>query len=315
MSRKFGYCCINLSLSEGVGKKNKVTTNRSMVKRTFLERGIEYASELALQNVQDLKKIIQWNSENNILMYRMSSDMFPWVSEYEIPNLPDFNEISKILKECGDLAMSTNQRITFHPSPYSVLASLRDDVVEKSFKELRQHAEIMDLMGLPQNHYYPINIHVNTTQPSKEEAAARFCENFLQLNESTRKRLVVEIDDKRSQYTSVDLKSMVYDVIGVPITFDYLHNLCNPPDGLTESESLKICLDTWPSGITPLTHFSESRALFEDSSAKELAHSDWIHQKIETYGFDFDIELEVKMKDKALLDYHHNIEQILCLES
>lgn len=286
-----------------------------MVKRTFLERGIEYASELALQNVQDLKKIIQWNSENNILMYRMSSDMFPWVSEYEIPNLPDFNEISKILKECGDLAMSTNQRITFHPSPYSVLASLRDDVVEKSFKELRQHAEIMDLMGLPQNHYYPINIHVNTTQPSKEEAAARFCENFLQLNESTRKRLVVEIDDKRSQYTSVDLKSMVYDVIGVPITFDYLHNLCNPPDGLTESESLKICLDTWPSGITPLTHFSESRALFEDSSAKELAHSDWIHQKIETYGFDFDIELEVKMKDKALLDYHHNIEQILCLES
>ena len=315
MSRKFGYCCINLSLSEGVGKKNKVTTNRSMVKRTFLERGIEYASELALQNVQDLKKIIQWNSENNILMYRMSSDMFPWVSEYEIPNLPDFNEISKILKECGDLSMSTNQRITFHPSPYSVLASLRDDVVEKSFKELRQHAEIMDIMGLPQNHYYPINIHVNTTQPSKEEAAARFCENFLQLNESTRKRLVVEIDDKRSQYTSVDLKSMVYDVIGVPITFDYLHNLCNPPDGLTESESLRICLDTWPSGITPLTHFSESRALFEDSSAKELAHSDWIHQKIETYGFDFDIELEVKMKDKALLDYHHNIEQILCLES
>jgi UV DNA damage endonuclease len=315
MSRKFGYCCINLSLSEGVGKKNKVTTNRSMVKRTFLERGIEYASELSLQNVQDLKKIIQWNSENNILMYRMSSDMFPWVSEYEIPNLPDFKEISKILKECGDLAMSTNQRITFHPSPYSVLASLRDDVVEKSFKELRQHAEIMDLMGLPQNHYYPINIHVNTTQPSKEEAAARFCENFLQLNESTRKRLVVEIDDKRSQYTSVDLKSMVYDVIGVPITFDYLHNLCNPPDGLTESESLKICLDTWPSGITPLTHFSESRALFEDISAKELAHSDWIHQKIETYGFDFDIELEVKMKDKALLDYHHNIEQILCLES
>lgn len=315
MSRKFGYCCINLSLSEGISKKNRITTNRSMVKKTFLERGIAYASELALQNVRDLWKIIQWNYENNILMYRMSSDMFPWVSEYEISDLPNFNEISKILKECGDLAISTNQRITFHPSPYSVLASLREDVVEKSFKELRQHAEIMDLMGLPQNHYYPINIHVNTTQPSKKEAAARFCENFLRLNESTRKRLVVEIDDKRSQYTSVDLKSMVYDVIGVPITFDYLHNLCNPPDGLTESESLKICLDTWPSGITPLTHFSESRALFEDSSAKELSHSDWIHRKIETYGFDFDIELEVKMKDKALFDYHYNIEQILCLES
>jgi len=123
------------------------------------------------------------------------------------------------------------------------------------------------------------------------------------------------VDDKGSQYTSVDLKSMVHDEIGIPITFDYLHNRCNPPVGLSESESLKICIDTWPDGITPLTHFSESKALFEDNSAKELAHSDWIHEKIETYGFEFDIELEVKQKDKALLDYHHNIEQILCLKS
>lgn len=315
MSRKFGYCCINLSLSEGVSKKDRVTTNRSMVKRTFLDRGLEYVSELALQNVKDLKKIIQWNVDNNILMYRMSSDMFPWCSEYEIVDLPDFNEIALHLKEAGRIAIENDQRLTFHPSPYSVLASLREDVVQNASKELRQHAEIMDLMGLPQTHYYPINIHVNTTQPTKEEAAARFCENFNLLEDSVKKRLVVEVDDKGSQYTSVDLKRMIYDVIGVPITFDYLHNLCNPPEGLSEAESLKVCLDTWPPGITPLTHFSESRALFEDATAKELAHSDWIHEKIETYGFDFDIELEVKKKDKALLDYHQNIEQILCLNS
>ena len=315
MARKFGYCCINLSLSEGVSKSERVTTNRSMVKRTFLERGISYASELALQNVKDLKTIIRWNVQNNILMYRMSSDMFPWCSEYEISDLPDFLEISRHLKEAGAIAIANNQRLTFHPSPYSVLASLREDVVENATKELRQHAEIMDLMGLPKTHYYPINIHVNTTKPTKEEAAARFCENFLSLGESVRKRLVVEVDDKRSQYTSVDLKEMVHDVIGIPITFDYLHNLCNPPEGLSEKESLKVCLDTWPDGVTPITHFSESRALFEDSSAKELAHSDWIHEKIETYGFNFDIALEVKKKDKALLDYHNNIEQVLCLNN
>lgn len=199
MARKFGYCCINLSLSEGVSKSERVTTNRSMVKRTFLERGISYASELALQNVKDLKTIIRWNVQNNILMYRMSSDMFPWCSEYEISDLPDFLEISRHLKEAGAIAIANNQRLTFHPSPYSVLASLREDVVENATKELRQHAEIMDLMGLPKTHYYPINIHVNTTKPTKEEAAARFCENFLSLGESVRKRLVVEVDDKRSQ--------------------------------------------------------------------------------------------------------------------
>ena len=315
MQRKFGYCCINLSLNDGVKKKDRITTNRSMTKKTFLTKGIEYASELSLQNVKDLKRILEWNHENEILMYRMSSDMFPWCSEYELDDLPHISDIKASLKEAGEVALSTGQRITFHPSPYSVLASLRNDVVENAIKELRQHGEIMDLMGLPRNHYYPINIHVNTTQPTKPEAAKRFCENFNLLPESVKSRLVVEVDDKTSQYTSVDLKNMVHDQIGIPITFDYLHNRCNPPQGLSEKQSLKVCIDTWPDGITPLAHFSESRALFEDASAKELAHSDWIHEKIETYGFEFDIELEVKQKDKALLDYHHNIEQILCLKS
>lgn len=300
-----------MSLSQDTKKSERVTTNRSMTKKTFTERGIKYASELALLNVRDLLSILQWNHSNGILMYRMSSDMFPWCSEYEIEDLPDFPEIKLKLEECGSFSLKSGQRITFHPSPYSVLASLRDDVVEKSIKELRQHAEIMDLMGLPQTHYYPINIHVNTTQPNKEEAANRFCQNFLLLPDSVKKRLVVEVDDKKSQYTSVDLRDMIHSKIGIPVTFDYLHNQCNPPEGLTEMQSLQVCLSTWPDGITPLTHFSESKKLFEDTSAKELAHSDWINTKIETYGFDFDIEMEVKMKEKALLKYNSNVEQII----
>lgn len=286
-----------------------------MTKKTFIERGIGYVSDLALQNVKDLCTIIEWNNQQGIKMYRMSSDMFPWCSEYEISDLPAYDEIKEHLWEAGELARTGNQRITFHPSPYGVLASQREEVVINAIKELRQHGEIMDLMGLERSHQYPINIHVNTTQPTKEEAAQRFCENFSLLPPSVKSRLVVEVDDKRSQYTSVDLKWMVHDRTGIPITFDYLHNACNSPEGLSEEESLKICLSTWPEGITPLTHFSESRALFEDASAKELAHSDWIHGKIETYGLKFDIELEVKMKDKALLDYHQNIESIIWQEN
>jgi hypothetical protein len=51
--------------------------------------------------------------------------------------------------------------------------------------------------------------------------------------------------------------------------------------------------------------------LYEDSSSKLLAHTDWIHEKIETYGFEFDIEFEVKMKEKALLQYDQKLERIL----
>lgn len=241
----------------------------------------------------------------------MSSDMFPWFSEYEIKDLPDYQSIKKNLELAGDEAKSGGQRITFHPSHFNVLASLNPGVVKKAIKEIDQHAEIMDLMGLERSHQYPINIHVNTTQPSKEEAATRFCENFKLLSESAKNRLVVEIDDKTSQFNVADLKMFVYDQIAIPITFDFLHNKCNPAQDVDERSALEICLSTWPPGIVPLTHYSESKKLFEDSSSKMLAHSDWIHEKIETYGFDFDIELEVKMKEKALLDYHQKLESIL----
>jgi len=223
MDRRYGYCCINLSLA-----KDKISTNRGMVRKTFDEKGLDYVSDLSLLNVKDLKKIIQWNSENEIRMYRMSSDIFPWCSEYELSDLKDFVEISKTLKECGDLAKLTDQRITFHPSPYGVLASDRPDVVKKAIKEISQHGEMMDLMGLDRTHFYPINIHVNTTKPAKEEAAARFCENFKFLSDSAKSRLVLEVDDKKSQYNAQDLFDMVYLKIGIPLTFDYLHNQCNP---------------------------------------------------------------------------------------
>jgi len=309
--RRYGYCCINLSLSEGVSKKDRVTTNRSMTKKTYEEKGIEYVDSLVLGNVLDLVKIIEWNNHSGIKMYRMSSDMFPWCSEYELSDLPSFGRISNILGKAGKIAKDGGQRLTFHPSPYAVLASSRDDVVAKAIKELRQHAEIMDIMGLDSSHFYPINIHVNTTQPDKESAASRFCSNFEDLPDSVKKRLVVEVDDKKSQYTSVDLYNLIHSKIGIPITFDYHHDFCNRPEGPSVEESLSLCLSTWPGGIDPIVHYSGSRRIFEDSSAKEVAHSDWIHERIETYGRKFDIELEVKMKDLALLRYNDEIEKII----
>lgn len=290
-----------MTLGEGK-KENRITTNRGMVKKTFLEKGLGYVSENALLNAKDLVKVIKWNNDNGIKMYRLSSDIFPWASEYEFSDLPDFDEIHQALLAAGDEAKRGGQRITYHPSPYGVLASVREDVVVKAIKDLRQHAEIMDLMGLDQSLFYPINIHVNTTQPTKEEAAQRFCDNFNLLPDTVKKRLVVEVDDKKSQFTSDDLYEMVYKKIGIPITFDYLHNKCNPSEK-TEKEALSLCLSTWPKGIPAITHYSDSRRNYEDPLCKEVAHSDWIYQKVETYGMDFSIEFEVKMKEKALLKY------------
>jgi UV DNA damage endonuclease len=79
----------------------------------------------------------------------MSSDMFPWMSEYEIVDLPDFEKINEVLERCGRKVPESGTRLTYHPGPFNVLATNTEKVLTNTIKELRQHAEIMDLMKLP----------------------------------------------------------------------------------------------------------------------------------------------------------------------
>jgi UV DNA damage repair endonuclease len=72
---------------------------------------------------------------------------------------------------------------------------------------------------------------------------------------------------------------------------------------MTEKQSLELCLSTWPDGIAAITHYSDSKRIYEDSSSKDLAHTDWIYGNVETYDGNHDIEFEVKQKDLALLRY------------
>jgi UV DNA damage endonuclease len=274
-----------------------------MIKRTFAEKGIDYASELALANVKDLVKIINWNNRQGIKLFRISSDMFPWMSEYNLSDLPDYDKISNILRGAGKIAMDNGQRLTFHPGPFDVLASTTQSVVDKCIKDLNKHGEIMDLLGLPRDHSAPINIHVNTTQGGKEVAMQRFCDNFHLLDTSVRTRLVVENDDKEKQYTTEDLYQGVYSKVGVPITFDYHHHWCHPGE-LTQEEALKLASTTWPKGIKQLVHYSSCQMIHEDETqTNKRAHADYIYEHIETYGLTLDIELEAKAKELALLQY------------
>ncbi len=224
MATQYGYCCINMTLI----KERGVYIGRGMIKRTFAEKGIKYAGELAEANVRDMIEIIKWNENKGIKMYRMSSDMFPWMSEYELKDLPNYKKICTLLQGAGNLAAKYGQRLTFHPGPFNVLASLNENVVKKTIRELNQHAEVMDLMGLPKTPYAAMNIHLNTTQGGKEEAMQRFCDNFEMLSHSAKSRLVIENDDKEKQYTVEDLYEGVYSKVNIPITFDYHHHWCHP---------------------------------------------------------------------------------------
>lgn len=290
-----GYACINMTLG-----KEKITTNRSMIKNTFLKKGTSYASELAYKNVVDLEKILKWNVKNGIYFFRISSDIFPWASEYDLESLPQIHLIRIVLQRIGKFVQENNVRITCHPGPFNVLGSINDDVVRRTIIDLELHAKLFDLMGLTKTPFNKINIHCNGTYGNKEATMERFCRNFDRLSDSVKSRLTIENDDKASMYSVKDLMQ-IHNTIGIPIVFDYHHHQFCTGD-LSEEEALNLAVSTWKNGITPVVHYSESKSLHEnDTKIKPQAHSDYIHTLPNTYGLDVDIMLETKQKELALL--------------
>lgn len=297
-----GYACINMTLSYVKPKKNAITTNRTMIRKTFDARGIDYASELALRNVQDLEKIIHWNDKHGFKFFRVSSDMFPWASEYNIADMPDIEEISKTLRRAGDFATQCGQRITFHPGPFNKLCSPAERVVRNTLRDLEIHGEIFDLMGLSRSPYNKINIHVGGAYNDKPKALKTFCKNFQRLSDSVKTRLTVENDDKPSLFSTKDLYAGVFKELGVPIVFDYHHHkFCD--GGQSEADALALAVSTWGQ-IKPATHYSETRRNADGSDYhRPQAHSDYVFNFIDQHGHDVDIMIEAKAKELAVLRY------------
>ena len=303
-----GYACINMQLSypQKYGGQEKgvlpITTGRSMIKRTFESKGLDYASELALANAKDLDKIIDWNILNGFNFFRITSGLAPWKSEYNWTDLKDLDEIKMYLHSAGVKAKTHNLRITSHPGPFNVLTSPHPHVVDNCIVDLTAHGDHFDMMGLYRSPYNKINIHIGGAYGDKESAMKRFCENFKRLPKSVRSRLTVENDDRASMYSVKDLYYGVYQKIGIPIVFDYHHHKFCTGD-LSEQEALEMALSTW-GDIKPVVHYSESRRdEKEDMSIRVQAHSDYIYDKINTYGNEMDIMVEAKAKELAVKKY------------
>ena len=304
-----GYACINMQLSypQKYGGQPKgvkpITTGRSMIKRTFLTKGVDYASELALDNAKDLGKIVDWNILNGYNFFRMTSGIAPWKSEYEWDDLKDIEQIRMYLHSAGVKAKTHNLRITSHPGPFNVLTSPHEHVVVNCIGDLTDHAATFDMMGLSETPYNKINIHIGGAYGDKPKSMERFCKNFERLPQSAQNRLTVENDDKASMYSVKELYDGIYKRIGIPIVFDYHHHrFCD--GGLSEKEALELAISTWPEDIVPVVHYSESRSIEQaDEKIRPQAHSDYVYDYIDTYGNTIDIMIEAKRKELAVQKY------------
>lgn len=297
---RYGLCCISLKLKEQGFSHQTMTYKRfSSLPR---EEALSILGSRIQNNLMVTDKTIQFCAENNYV-YRVSSDIFPLITYDEanvkLEDLPNYEAIENQFTNISQTISSTGVRVSCHPSEFNVLASFNTRAVDKTIKELNFYSSFFDRIGLEANYTNPMNLHIHNKNGTHSEIIDRFIQNFNRLDPNCRSRLVIENDDKINCWSVKELIEHFHPATNIPITFDYLHHKCNP-DGLNEQEALESCYLTWQR-YRPLFHYSESRP-----GNNPRAHSDYAENQFNNYGLEFDIDMELKMKDYAI-EHHAEI--------
>ena len=295
----YGLCCISLNLQELDQPIKFQTMTFKRFSSLPREESIAILGDRILNNLYATNEIIKYCAANNFC-YRVSSDLFPLITYNEanvsLEDLPNYDSIQDMFTTISQTISSTRVRVSCHPSEFNVLASLNSGAVEKTIKELNFYSSFFDRIGLEANYNNPMNLHIHNKHGTYSEIIKRFMASFDRLDNNCRARLVIENDDKVNCWSVRELLDHFYPIANIPITFDYLHHKCNP-DNMNEQEALEMCYLTW-GDYKPLFHYSESRP-----GNNPRAHSDYAMLPINTYNLDFDLDFELKMKDKAILQY------------
>ncbi len=273
-----------------------------------------------------LAKIFDYLEANDIRMYRMSSDLAPYVTH---PDMPQFHgmieECAHELKAIGKRARALDLRLSFHPSQFIVLNSPDPVLVQKSIADLAAQTQMLDLMGLEPEAV--VIVHAGGTYGDTDSGCARWVETYKLLSPAIRRRLVLENDDLR--YSAADVLK-IHQNTGVPLIFDHQHFWCFNPERLELRETVERFLATWPTGVRPKIHFSSPRTELRELKRKMpksrkkkvvlqppiwTGHADFC-QPFEFIammrlleGLKFDVMLEAKSKDLALLRLERDLQR------
>ncbi|HKM02364.1 MAG TPA: UV DNA damage repair endonuclease UvsE [Bacilli bacterium] len=286
-NHNIGYACQNLDVEMGVYKTARINRFND-----------EVARELIAHNLSVLEGMIDYNIENNIKMFRVTSSLIPFASNKEVMSLDWQTTFQAELAHIARKILDNNIRISLHPGQYTVLNSLSEEVVERSILELEYHVDIIESLGGDQTS--KMIIHIGGVFGDKELSIARFIEVVnTRLSERIRRHLILENDDRLYNAEEVN---HIAKMTRLPMVFDNLHNECNPCPGRLDERTLILqAFSTWKkTDGRPKIHYSQ-----QDIGKRIGAHTYTINaEKFNEFfkplaDLSFDIMLEVKDKNRS----------------
>ena len=309
-SIQLGLCCLNTELRM---RNPSVFASRKMIIRTIKQKGIGVLKEKIIQNLKDVLTMMDWNEENGIKVFRLSSEMFPHKSNSRVVDY-DFEFAKDLLIQIGEKSRKYNQRLTFHPGQFNVVGTPNPKVFQQTICDLKYHADVLDLMGLGVDSV--MVVHGGGIYGDKEATKQRWCEQFQLLPDNVKKRLVLENCER---CFSIQDCLDVSERINIPVVFDTHHFECyklmHPNETFKEGKYyIPLILATWKKrGIKPKFHVSEQ------GSGRCGHHSDFV-EKIPSYLLEIprkyktkiDIMIEAKKKEQAILKLYHKYPCMNC---
>jgi UV DNA damage endonuclease len=272
-----------------------------------------------------LRDVFVYLQREHVRMYRMSSDLAPYLTH---PAMPQFhNQIDECADELaalGQLAREAGIRLSFHPGAYATLNSPDSGIALKAIADSNAQAMILEQMGLGPEAV--VVTHVGGLYDDRQAAMERFVDRYSHLTQVGHQRLVLENDER--SYTIADTYA-IHQQTGIRLVLDQLHHLCNPAPGVTLAQALDLAWSTWPADQVPKIHFSTPRTAMilvqqkdESGRSKQVLRQPRLGQHadlIDPFAFidllsaapkdrDFDVMLECKAKDLALLRLRRHLE-------
>ena len=136
-----GLTCISEQLKD---KDKKKYSFQTMTRKRFndlcvnesRDEAIDQLSERIIHNIRTTQYILRHCITNNIVHYRLSSALFPLLTDptldLSLESLPNYSTIKHELRFAGLIAFSFKMSISIHPDQFNVLASTNEMSVAKS---------------------------------------------------------------------------------------------------------------------------------------------------------------------------------------
>lgn len=304
MKIRFGYVAIALNLPKVTSSSTVTYKNYSKLETE--EKKLNKLKGVTLSNLNDLYKILQYNVENQIHFYRITSALVPLATHPDV--LWEYRKMFNIdFSRLGKLITENNMRVDTHPDEFNVINSLREEVVEATKRNLWQHVHLFEDMNYPLG---KMVLHIGSSQGGKEASMERFIDNFNKFPMEISKRLMLENDDKT--FTAEDVLKICQE-INIPMVLDVHHHLCNN-NGNSLEPLISDIFSTWKEQLLPpKIHFSSPK-----EGGIDRKHADFINAEdfitflelCKPLNMDFDVMIEAKQKDLALFKLVEDIKTL-----